>query len=115
VVIGAIMLRSDRAGTPFSDRDIRFCEVIAALTARALRNAHRYERVQRASDAEAERRRRVELERIALIAFLRRLFARYARGEDQRWSETLLPRESDEELDRLVSVAMQVLEEESKG
>jgi len=115
VVIGAIVLRSDRGGPTFSERDIRFCEVIAALTARALRNAHRYERVQRASDAEAERRRRVELERIALVAFLRRLLARYARGEDQRWSETLLPRESDEELERLVSVAMQVLEEESKG
>jgi GAF domain-containing protein len=114
-VIGALMLRSDRAGTPFTERDIGFCEVIAALTARALRNAHRYERVQRTSDAEAERRRRVELERIALVGFLRRLLSRYARGEDQRWSETLLPRESDEELDRLVSVTMQVLEEESKG
>lgn len=114
-VIGAIVLRSDRAGPAFSARDIHFCEVIASLTARALRNAHRFERVQRASDAEAERRRRVELERIALVAFLRRLLSRYAHGEDQRWSETLLPRESDEELDRLVSVTMQVLEEEAKG
>ncbi len=114
-VIGAIVLRSDRSGAPFTERDIAFCEVIASLTARALRNAHRFERVRRASDAEAERRRRAELERIALVAFLRRLLERYARGEDQRWSETLLPRESDEELDRLVSVTMQVLEEEAKG
>lgn len=114
-VIGAIMLRSDRSGPRLSRRDVEFCEVIASLAARALRNAHRFERVQRASDAESERRRRVDIERIALFAFLRRLFARHARGADQQWSETLLPRESDEELERLVTVTMQVLEEEAKG
>ena len=114
-VIGAIVLRTERGGTPFADADVRFCEVIAGLTARALRNAHRFEKIQAASDAEATRRRRGELERIAFVAFLRRLVARYARSDDQRWSETLLPRESDEELDRLVSVAMQVIEEEAKG
>lgn len=114
-VIGAIVLRTERGGTPFSDADVRFCEVIAGLTARALRNAHRFEKIQQANDAEAERRRRAELERIAFVAFLRRLVARYARSDDQRWSETLLPRESDGELDRLVSVAMQVIEEEARG
>lgn len=114
-VIGAIVLRTERGGTPFSDADVRFCEVIASLTARALRNAHRFERVQKANDAEAERRRRVELERIAFVAFLRRLVSRYSRSDDQRWAETLLPRESDDELERLVSVAMQVIEEEAKG
>lgn len=114
-VIGAIVLRSERNAPGFSERDIAFCEVIAGLTARALRNAHRFERVRRASDADAERRRRAELERIALVAFLRRLLATYARSDDQRWSETLLPRESDEELERLVSVTMQVLGEEAKG
>ena len=98
-----------------SEHDVRFCEVIASLTARALRNAHRFERVQRANDAEATRRRRVELERIALVAFLRRLLSRYARSDDQVWAETLLPRESDEELERLVSVALQVVGEEAKG
>lgn len=114
-VIGAIVLRSERGAPSFTERDLAFCEVIAGLAARALRNAHRFERVQRASDAEAARRRRAELERIALVAFLRRLLDRYAHGDDQRWSETLLPRESDEELDRLVSVTMQVLGEEAKG
>lgn len=114
-VIGAIVLRTERGGTPFSDADIRFCEVIASLAARALRNAHRFERVQRADDAEAARRQRLELERIAFVAFVRRLVARYARSDDQRWAETLLPRESDEELERLVSVAMQVISEEAKG
>lgn len=114
-VIGAIVLRTEREGTPFSERDIHFCEVIASLAARALRNAHRFERVQRADDAEAARRRRLELERIAFVAFIRRLVTRYARSDDQVWAETLLPRESDEELERLVSVAMQVIGEEAKG
>lgn len=114
-VIGAIVLRTERGGVPFSTSDIQFCEVIAGLTARALRNAHRFEQVQRANDAEAERRRRVDLERIAFVAFLRRLVSRYTRSDDQKWAETLLPRESDDELERLVSVAMQVIEEEAKG
>ncbi len=114
-VIGAIVLRTERGGVPFSASDIQFCEVIAGLTARALRNAHRFEQVQRANDAEAERRRRVDLERIAFVAFLRRLVSRYTRSDDQKWAETLLPRESDDELERLVSVAMQVIEEEAKG
>ncbi len=114
-VIGAIVLRTERGGVPFSTSDIQFCEVIAGLTARALRNAHRFEQVQRANDAEAERRRRVDLERIAFVAFLRRLVSRYTRSDDQKWAETLLPRESDDELERLVSVAMQVIEEEARG
>lgn len=114
-VIGAIVLRSERGGLPFSEADIRFCEVIALLAARALRNAHRFERVQRTDDAEGAQRRRLELERIAFVAFIRRLVARYARSDDQLWAETLLPRESDEELERLVSVAMQVISEEAKG
>jgi GAF domain-containing protein len=114
-VIGAIVLRSERGATPFAPKDIAFCEVIAGLVARSLRTAHRFEQAQRVPDAESARRRRVELERVAFVAFLHRLVSRYARGEDHRWAETLLPRESDEELDRLVSVAMEVIEEEAKG
>lgn len=114
-VIGAIVLRTERDATPFTPGDIAFCEAIAGLVARALRTAHRFERAQRRPDAEAARQRRVELERVAFVGFLHRLVARYARGEDHRWAETLLPRESDEELDRLVSVAMEVIEEEAKG
>ena len=50
-----------------------------------------------------------------LQRFLRRLLDRYAKGEEQSWAETLLPRAADEELERLVTVAMQVLDEEAKG
>ena len=53
--------------------------------------------------------------RIAFVAFRRRLLQRYATTNAPLWAETLLPRESDEELERLVSVAMQVVVEEAKG
>lgn len=115
VVIGAVFLRSDRGSAPFTERDIRFCEVIAGLAGRALRNAHQAEHRERQSDEKEARRRRADRERIAFVAFMRRLLHRYANSEEQLWAETLLPRESDEELERLASVAMQVLAEEAKG
>jgi GAF domain-containing protein len=48
-VIGAIFLRTERDGAPFTDRDIHFCQVVASLTASALRKV--YER-----DARGDRR-----------------------------------------------------------
>jgi GAF domain-containing protein len=42
-VIGAIFLRTERGAAPFSEHDVHFCQAIAALTANALRNAHRVE------------------------------------------------------------------------
>jgi two-component system, sensor histidine kinase ChiS len=114
-VIGAIFLRTDRDAPAFSEADVRFCQVVASLTAKALRNAHRFETLMREQADVSADRRRAEVQRIALVSFLRRLLDRYAVGEEQVWAETLLPNASDEELDRLVSVAMQVLEEEAKG
>ena len=49
------------------------------------------------------------------LAFLRRLLERYATSAEHLWAETLLARASDEELDRLTSVAMQVITEEARG
>lgn len=114
-VIGAIFLRTERGSTPFSEGDIRFCEMIASLTAKALRNAHRFGSLKRANSEQVERDRRAALERIALIAFLRRLLERYATSTEHLWAETLLARASDEELDRLTSVAMKVITEEARG
>jgi len=114
-VIGAIFLRTDRDAEPFSDADVRFCQVVASLTAKSLRNAHRFEALLRDQKDTAETQRRAELQRIALIAFVRRLLARYARSDEHVWAETLLPKASDEELERLVTVAMQVIDEESKA
>ncbi len=114
-VIGAIFLRTERDAEPFSDADVRFCQVVASLTAKALRNAHRFEALLRSQQDATQGQRRAELQRIALIAFMKRLLDRYTRSEDHVWAETLLPKASDEELGRLVAVAMQVLEEEAKG
>jgi GAF domain-containing protein len=114
-VIGAIFLRTERGSTPFSESDIRFCEMIASLTAKALRNAHRFGSLKRANSEQVERDRSAALERIALIAFLRRLLERYATSAEHLWAETLLAKASDEELDRLTSVAMKVITEEARG
>ena len=114
-VIGAIFLRTERDAQPFSDADVHFCQVVASLTAKALRNAHRFETLMRSQKGASEVQRRSEIQRIALIAYVRRLLDRYATSEDHMWAETLLPKASDQELERLVGVAMKVLEEESQG
>ena len=115
-VIGAIFLRTERDAMPFSDADVRFTQVVAELTAKALRNAHRFEAVLRSSESQQQSdSRRADLERIALVAFLRRLLDRYAASQDHMWAETLLPKASDEELERLVEVALNVVAEEAKG
>src|ERR671932_527374 len=66
-VIGAIFLRTERDAAPFSDHDVRFCQVIASLTAAALRNAHRFETLLRAQQTATDAERRRQLQRIALI------------------------------------------------
>ena len=114
-VIGAIFLRTDREATPFSDADVRFCQVVADLTAKALRNAHRFDALVKSTSDQPRQQRASELQRIALVAFLRRLLATYASTDDHMWAETLLPKASDEELERLVGVALNVIAEESKG
>jgi two-component system, sensor histidine kinase ChiS len=114
-VIGAIFLRTERDAQPFSDADVRFCQMVASLTAKALRNAHQFESLRRQQQDVSTAQHRADLQRIALVAFLRRLLDRYAKDEDHTWAETLLPKAADEELERLVAVAMQVLEEEAKG
>jgi GAF domain-containing protein len=114
-VIGAIFLRTERDAEPFSESDVRFCQTVATLTARALRNAHRFESLLHGQEDASLAQRKAELQRVALVGFLRRLLDRYARSEDQVWAETLLPKAADAELERLVTVAMQVLEEEAKG
>lgn len=112
--IGALYLRTFRDGPPFSNEDIRFCQVIASLTAKALRNAHAYERLKAKQPEHTEDNRRAELERVALVGFMSRLLGRFS-GRDGAWAEGLLSRASSEEIDRLVDIAMTVLAEEAKG
>ncbi len=113
--IGAIFLRTERDSAPFSEQDVRFCQVIASLTANALRNAHRFETLLKAQEDAHSSTRNAELQRIALIAFVRRLLDHYASSDDHVWAETLLPPMADEELQRLVAVSMEVILEEAKG
>ncbi len=114
-VIGAIFLRTERDAHAFSESDVRFCQVVASLTAKALRNAQRFEAAIRTSQDRSDDERRGELERIAMLTFVRQLLERFSRSERHIWAETQLPKASDEELTRLVSVTMQVLQEEAKG
>jgi GAF domain-containing protein len=114
VAIGAIFLRTFRDGPTFSDEDVRFVQMVSALTSQALRNAHRYERLERRQAESGESTRRMELERVALLSFLRRLVDAFGQREGA-WAEGLLPNASAEELDRLVGVAMAVIQEEAKG
>ena len=108
--IGAIFLRTFRDTAGFSDADIQFCQVVASLTAKALRNAHRFEQLQRRQGGAAAES--ADRERAALVAFLRLLLDAHARSE-ARQDDTLLPRASSDELERLVDVAMTVLSQES--
>jgi GAF domain-containing protein len=112
--IGAIFIRTVRTAPAFSDADVRFVKVIASITAKALRNAHRFEALRSEQNVTGDQRRN-DLQRIALLSFVRRLLERYSKTDDHVWAETLLPKASDEELERLVSVAVQVIDEEAKG
>jgi len=114
VVIGAMFLRTFREGQAFSDADIRFLQTIANLTAKVLRNAYRYERLALRHSESSELARRANLERVALVGFLKRLLNAFSK-HDGAWSEGLLSESAGEELDRLAEVAMTVLHEEGKG
>lgn len=114
VAIGAIFLRTFRDGPTFSDSDVRFVQVVASLTAQALRNAHRYERLAQRQQDTGPQGKHMELESMALLSFLRRLMDAFGQREGA-WAEGLLPKVSAEELDRLVGVTLAVIQEEAKG
>ncbi len=109
--IGAIFLRTFRDGPSFSATDLEFCQVVANLTAKALRNAHRFERMrERRGDDEALRRR--EGEQAALLGFIRRLLASTTPAPALDGEAPLDPADSPE-IERLVGVAQAVLSQES--
>ncbi len=115
--IGCIFLRTFKDGEPLSESDIRFTQTVADLTAKALRNAHRYESLikrTRGVQADAEGAHRADIQRVALVAYLQRLLEAFAR-HDRAVIEQLLPDTSTAELQRLVGVTMAVLAEEAKG
>ena len=111
VVIGAIFLRTFREGTPLAEQELEFCRVVAELTARALRQAHHFERL-RATKSGGAAAIAAERERAALIGFLRRFLLAFG-DRDGAWDEGLLAKASTAELDRLVGVALTVLSNEA--
>jgi GAF domain-containing protein len=109
--IGAIFLRTFRDGPAFTESDIQFCQVVASLTANALRNAHRFERLQlRRGEDPVERQ--ADRERAAMVGFLRRLLERFTEKEEP-WGDGVLARGGTDEVDRLVGVALTVLSQEA--
>ena len=112
--IGCMFLRTFNNGSSFSDADIRFCQIVAELTAKSLRNAHRYEGLLKRTREATEAMQRADLQRVALVSFLQRLLTAFT-AHDQASLEQLLPNSSAAELDRLVGVAMAVVAEEAKG
>ncbi|HXV86055.1 MAG TPA: GAF domain-containing protein [Gemmatimonadales bacterium] len=113
VAIGAIFLRSFREGPSFSETDIKFTQVIGSLTAKALRNAYRYERLLHRRQESGDAPRRADRERVALVGFMGRLLEAF--GKRDGFADDQLARSSTEELDRLVEIAMTVIAEEGKG
>jgi GAF domain-containing protein len=107
--IGAIFLRTFRDGPSFTAADLQFCQVVANLTAKALRNAHRFERLRKRKGEDEEARRR-EQEQAALIGFMRRLLATYPPPSAD---EPGLAGGVSPEIERLVGVAQAVLSQES--
>ena len=109
--IGAILLRTFRDGPAFSAADLQFCQVVANLTAKALRNAHRFEKLRQQRGENGALRRR-EREQAALIGFLRNLLSAYpprAGLED----DPDLTADTSPEIGRLSGVAQAVLSQEA--
>ncbi|MFL5518604.1 MAG: GAF domain-containing protein [Gemmatimonadales bacterium] len=111
--IGAILLRTFREGPAFSAADLQFCQVVANLTAKALRNAHRFERLQR-QRGETDQLHRREREQAALIGFLRQLLTVYPPALVAEEHGDLAVAGSPE-LERLVGVAQAVLSQEASA
>lgn len=111
--IGAIFLRTERAASEFSDADVRFCQVIASLTANALRNAHRFELLRNTKADTARASRSAERERIMMLALMRRLLDGYISGREHRVAETLLAEDDRTGIDQITADAMKVLGLES--
>ena len=113
VPIGAIFLRTFKDGAELAEQEVEFCRVVADLTARALRQAHHFERLH-ATRGGGSAAVAVERERAAMLGFLRRFLLAFG-DRDGAWDEGLLARASSAELDRLVGVALTVLTSEAQS
>lgn len=111
VAIGALFLRTTQQRDALDAAEIEWARVVADVTANALRTASRIERLQTRLRGGQEGLAR-DRERAALVAFLRRLLETFAERE-RAADDPLVPRAGDAEIDRLVGVALRVLEREA--
>jgi GAF domain-containing protein len=102
--IGLLFLRTARGRPGLDEGDVHFAQRVAAMTAQALHHSHR---LARAADATAEAARAQDTRRRALLAYVQGLLARAA--GDEAFGGDPLPRATLDELDRLVEVALRVL------
>lgn len=109
--IGVIFLRTFKEGPGFDEQDVRFVEVVAGLTAKALANAHRFEQMFQEKDGGTIRSQH-DRERAVLVGFLRRLLEQYTARDS---ASEGLSRTSQDELERLVGVTLTVLTREAEA
>lgn len=101
--IGLLFLRTARGKPPLDEGDVALCRRVARAAATALHHAHRLESTPaEAAMTPADRSRQ------SLLAFLRLLLERA--GTDGRFGGSTVPRTTGDELDRLVDVALRVLQ-----
>lgn len=101
--IGLLFLRTARGKPPLDEGDVAFCQRVAAATASALHHAHRLEASPVAAGA-----RETDARRHALLAYVQRLLARA--GAEGAFGGDTIPRTTADEIDRLVDVALRVLQ-----
>ena len=105
-----MFLRTFRDGPAFSDQDLQFCKVVCNLTARALRNAYRYEQL---AHRQATTARRANRERVALVEFSGACSIPFRRATIP--GTPVFSPSAGDALGRLTDVTMTVLQEEGKG
>ena len=115
--IGCIFLRTFKDGDPLSESDIRFTQTVADLTAKALRNAHRYENlVKRTRGCRPTPRARTAPTSSGSPWWPTSSdCSRRSPSTTGRRSSSCCRNTSAIELERLVGVTMAVLAEEAKG
>jgi GAF domain-containing protein len=111
VPIGAIFLRTDHQRAALDAEEIIWARLVAEVTANALRTASKLERL-RGRLGGGQTGLAVDRERAALVEFLRQTLTAFAEREGAI-DDPILPKAGNGEIERLVGVAMRVLEREA--
>jgi GAF domain-containing protein len=107
--VGALFLRSRRDRAPVTNEDITFFESVAAILATALAKGQVDAAAASQQAALTATVRRMDAQRIALLAFLERLLGEFKGLEGQAESVAALAPAAGRELDRMVDMVLQKL------